>query len=355
MRRIDRPADKKADVRGFLKQQPRDERRAVLPGRPFAKERVIPEVILRVFQHAIDRDDPFRYKVDALDGRDGRNFRVREIKAGNQRLVQGARDGGTGRAAADDVFACLGKKQGNHPRLIVAFARRAEHQVHRHALSDAHGHDGRIIAGLAPVETLAFGQKHGGERLGRVARALLRFQKRDDVLALPPEIERHANPRVNAAVAHEDEQVVLPERDDGAADLFIADDRLFACIFLVYAVAQENGAGIVVLDQFGGFVVFQVQNRERRVGDPAFFAHGQRRRDGAHTFGQGKPRRHHGGDDPRRQGGQDACLDAAAQPVRQHQHGAVLRVHPVDVVAAQLLALLVQALIADVCAQVIHG
>ena len=63
----------------------------------------------------------------------------------------------------------------------------------------------------------------------------------------------------------------------------------------------------------------------------------------------------HGRNNLAGEGGQDAGFHSAAQPVRQHDHcGAVLLLHHLHVVAAELLAHVVDALIADIASQIIH-
>ena len=61
----------------------------------------------------------------------------------------------------------------------------------------------------------------------------------DDILALPAEIQRHADAGMNGAVAERDERVILLNRDAGLIDRFAANLDGFARVFPVFAVAQS--------------------------------------------------------------------------------------------------------------------
>ena len=254
------------------------------------------------------------------------------------------------------MLALLGEEQVHHAVAVVAVARRAEEQVHRHALADAHDAGGRVVAGLAAVELVDLVDEDGGERLGGVAGHTDGLHEGGDVLALPAEVVAHADARVRAAVAHGDEQVVLLELDDGLEDLLAADVHLGPRVFEVLLVADEDDLRVVILDELGGLVVPQVDDGEGGIGDASDGAHRQCGGDGGDAFLDGQARGQHRGDDLGGERGEDARLYAAAQAVRQDDDGgAVALLHDVDVVAAQLLADMVDTLVSDIRTKIIHS
>ena len=112
---------------------------------------------------------------------------------------------------------------------------------------------------------------------------------------------------------------------------------------------------VIVLDDFRFIVPEDSDNRKRGVGNIADLADRQRRGNGryavldAHTAGD------HRGDDFRRERGKDVGLHPAAEAVGQHNDLVVLvRGDALHAVAAERLAVFVQAVVADVAEQVIH-
>ena len=71
-------------------------------------------------------------------------------------------------------------------------------------------------------------------------------------------------------------------------------------------------------------------------------AHREGVNDGVHRILQGGAGLHHGGDDLGGQGGQNVGLDAAAQAVGEDEDVGILRVDDFDLVAAELLAVLIE-------------
>ena len=88
MRRIHRAAHIEADVGRFLEKQPADPGRAVFLVAPFIVPLIVLDIVFRVFNDAVDRDDAFGDKVDPLNGGDGRNVTAFKVEGGNQGPVQ---------------------------------------------------------------------------------------------------------------------------------------------------------------------------------------------------------------------------------------------------------------------------
>ena len=160
---------------------------------------------------------------------------------------------------------------------------------------------------------------------------------------------------MRAAVAHGDKDIPLLELDDGLIDPFAADAHFGFGVIVVLVLAQHDDAGVIILDDLHPLVIDQVHDGEGGIRHPAHRAHGQRGRDGGYAVLQTQALGHHGGDDLAGQRGQDAGLYAAAQAVGQHDDGGVIALlHNIHMVAAQLLAIVVDAFIADIRAKIIH-
>ena len=253
------------------------------------------------------------------------------------------------------MLALLGEKQRHHAVGVVAVARRAEQNVHRRA--PAHlDHAGRgVVAGLPAVEPVALVDEHGCKRLGRIADGGKHLHKRGDLLLPPAEVIRPADPGVRAAVAHGDEHVVFLQGKLGTENFFAADVQLLRRIAVRLVVADQNDTRVVILDQLGRAVIFQVDDREGRIGHAALGADRQGRGDRLDAFVQRHILGHHGRDDFRGQRGENAGLHAASQAVREHQHRRILALlDQIHMVAAELLAGVVDALPADLFAEIIH-
>ena len=352
---VDRPTDIEIYIRGFLKQHTADQGRAVVPEAPLLVQSVLAQRVLGVLHHPVDGDDTLRDQIHALNLGNGRDVARGEGQLCTHRLAQiftGKRGGG---AAADDVLAFLGEEQRHHPVDVVAVARGTEQQIHRYAPPHLDHAGGCVISGLLCIEAVNLVYEDGGQRLGCVADLRHVFHEGDDVLPLPAEVVCHADAGVGATVAHSDEQIPLPEFDFGFVYLFAVDVHFGAGVIIIGTVPQEDDHRVVILDQLHFAVVYQMQDGEGRVSHAAHRTDRQRLGNGLHAVLQRQPLRHHGGDDLAGQRGQDACLDAAAQSVRQHDdHGILALLHHVHMVAAELLARMVDALVADFGAQIIH-
>ena len=145
---------------------------------------------------------------------------------------------------------------------------------------------------------------------------------------------------MNAAVAHGDEQVVFLQSHARKLNLLALDHALFAPELEVFAIAQQEHARVVVLDNLRRFAAYQADNGEGGVRHAAHGAHGQRFGDGFHAFVDAHARRRHGGEDFRRQRGQNVRLHAAPQAVGEDENARVVlgARHIVHMVAAKLLA-----------------
>ena len=354
MGRVDGAADVEVDVRGLLEEQAADLARAVLPEAPVLIELVRAQIIPGIFDHLIDGDHALGDQIHALDG--GRGGQVGgKVQVGAQGLAQVlGRNGGRG-AAADDVLALFGEEQRHHPVRIVAVEGRAEEQVHRLTLPDLHHAGGGVVARLVAVEVVALVHQHRGQGLGSVAHGGQHRHEVDDVLPLPAEVVGDADARMGAAVAHGDEHVALLQAHGGLVDRLAADVHLRPGVDVVLVVPDEDDLRVVILDDFRGLIVLQVDDGEGGIRHATHGADRQRRRNGGHALLQRQALGQHGGDNLGGQGGQDRRLHAAAQAIGEHDHHRVLvRLHNVHMVAAQLLADVVDAFIADIRAKVIH-
>ena len=91
------------------------------------------------------------------------------------------------------MLALLGEEQRQHAVVVIPVRGRAEQQVHRHALADAH-HAGRgVVAGLLAVKLVALVHQQDGQVLGRVSAKAHGFHELDDVFPLPAEVVSHAD------------------------------------------------------------------------------------------------------------------------------------------------------------------
>ena len=160
---------------------------------------------------------------------------------------------------------------------------------------------------------------------------------------------------MNGAVAERDERVILLNRDAGLIDHFAADLDGFARIFPVFAVAQQNHERVIILNDLRFFIFYDSDDGERGIRHAAHRADGQCRRNGLHAVFDMQPLRHHGGDNLGGQGRENTRLDPRAEPVREDDDGRVLALlHDVHMVAAELLADVIDALVTDVRTQIIH-
>ena len=115
-------------------------------------------------------------------------------------------------------------------------------------------------------------------------------------------------------------------------------------IVIVVAVPQQDHQRIVILDQLRILIVLHADNGESGIGHLSYVAHWQRIRNGLHTVFQRHIAGHHGGNDLGGQGRKNIGLYPAAQSVSQdHDHRIGRRLHNLHPVAAQLLAVLVDA------------
>ena len=154
---------------------------------------------------------------------------------------------------------------------------------------------------------------------------------------------------MDRAVAESDEGVVLLNRDTRFIDGFSADFHFLARVLQILSVAQHHDERIVVLDEFRLFVFDDTDDGERGVGNAAHRADRQRGSDRFHAVLHLHPLRHHRGNDLGGQCGKDVGLDAAAHAVGQNDDCGIFALrNDIDMVAAELLAVFIQAHEADI-------
>ena len=137
--------------------------------------------------------------------------------------------------------------------------------------------------------------------------------------------------KIAATIADPDGNYIIP--------LFrVSDD--------IWYVSYDNG---------NSWRVIEVEDGEGGVRHTAHGADRQRLGDGLHALLQGQTRGQHGGENLGGQRGKDAGFYTAAQTIGQHDHRRVLvRLHDVHMVAAELFTNVVDTLVADIRAKVIH-
>ena len=354
---IDRPADVQVDVGSLFKEHPCGQGGAVLLIAPLAVPGVVPQVVHGVLHHPAQGDHALGDQVHTLQLGGGGNLRVHVGgKSGVQLTAQMPCGQGGGGAAGHDMPARLSEKGGEHALLIVRVPGGAQHQADGLTLPEPYRAHRGVVSGPLAVEPLALSGQDGGHGLGGGVGVVHGLQKLADGPPVPGQVQHRPHTGVEGPVAEGYKGVVLPEVKAGLIDLLAVNLHHVLGIGVGVAVPQENDMGVVKLDDLGGFAALKAQNGEGGVGHLPLGTHRQGGGDGIHAVGQGQAVGHHGGDDFGRQGGQDAGLHAGAQPVGQHHHQtAVLAVHNLHVVTAQLLTEFIQAHIAHIGNQFTHG
>ncbi|MPM57260.1 hypothetical protein SDC9_104082 [bioreactor metagenome] len=157
------------------------------------------------------------------------------------------------------------------------------------------------------------------------------------------------------AVAHRDKNVVLLQFHIGAIDALGADIEHRSRYVHALSVAKQDHGGIVVLNDLCLLVVDETQNGKRGIRDAARRADRQRRRHGLHAFFQPQAGRQHGGQNFRRQRGENIRLYSTAKPVRQNNDsGVFLLIGNLDMIPAELFSDVVEAHISDIRTEIIR-
>ena len=355
MRRVYRTTDKEIDIGRFFKQHAGDHGRAVALIAPLAVLAVFLKVILRVLDDLAHGDDAFGDKVESFDLRRGRNIGIEVIELCDDGLFEVFRRKRRRGTAADNPLAGCREERLVHFREIFGFRRRSDHQVHAAALAHFDADRGGIVARLAAVELVALIEQQRIERFCREAFVVHHLHIVDNVLALPAEIQRHADAGMNGAVAERNERVILLNRDAGLIDRFAADLDGFARVFPVFAVAQQNHERVIILNDLRFFIFYDSDDGERGIRHAAHRADGQCRRNGLHAVFDMQPLRHHGRDDLCGQRGKNICLNTAAHAVCQHNHRGIFSLrNDVNVIAAKLFTFFVEAHPANISTEIIH-
>jgi len=102
---------------------------------------------------------------------------------------------------------------------------------------------------------------------------------------------------MRATVAHKHENVVLAQVEGGFVNFLSADDHFGFGEIVVLTVAQQNYAGIVVLDYLRLTIVDKVEDCKRRIGNASYGAYGQSCGNCFNAVFQSQAFRHHGGND----------------------------------------------------------
>ena len=253
------------------------------------------------------------------------------------------------------MLAFLGKEQSHHLFIICRVGGGPNHQVHLPALPHFHDTDGSIISRLVAVKLIAFVQQDGGQRFCGKILVINHLHKFDDIFPLPAEIQGHPHSGVNSAVAGGNKRIVFLQFDLRLVDGLSANLHGGLVIIVAFAVPQQDHQRIVILDQLRKLVVFDANDGKSGVGHFSHLTHRQGIRNGLHTVFQRHIAGHHGGDNFGGQGGKDIRLYPAAQPISQNHDNRISgRLHNLHPVAAQLLAVLVDAAPTQVYAKIIH-
>lgn len=189
------------------------------------------------------------------------------------------------------------------------------------------------------------------------------LDKGQRALAPPAElVARLPQSRLRDAVGEGDQPVARNRVDFGEADPPVRPpfgDHALAVHLEVVAVAKMDEGRVVHLDDPGLAADLQVEDRKRRIADPAHLADRQRihddlRRQQHIHVGTDEFQRHRGG-----HAREQVRLDAAAQPVGEHRQVAVLVFQPLEavIVPADILAVVAElaALHFDKYVVVRHG
>ena len=355
MCRIHRTSDIKIDIGRLLKKHPADHRGAVLSVTPLFIRFVILDIILRIFEHPIDCDDALGHKIDTVDMRNRRDFRIDEIHFRAHRFAEITRGNRRRRSSAHDMSALLGEEKRHHFIAVVSVRRRTEQKIHRRPFSDPNRTHRGVVARLPVIQTVAFVEKNRGKRFRRKADVVKRLHIGDDVLSVPAEIERKSHTRMDAAVAHGDENIILLQLDSGTINRFSADIQFRFRNFNAVSVSEKNDQRIIILKNLGVFIVHNPNQRKGRIRNTAHGTHRKCGRNRRYAVLHGKAFGNHRGYDFGRQCRKYARLDAASETVRKHDHRrTVVLLDDIDMIAAQLFSVMVDASITDIRTKIIH-
>ena len=248
------------------------------------------------------------------------------------------------------MLALFGKEQGHHPIAVVPVRRRSEDQIHLRPLDHPHDASRGVVDGLAVIQLVALLNQDGRQGFGGIADRGDGFHKIPDFLFRPVLVvaQRVVGPR--AAVAHGDKNIIFPQRDFRLIYFLSVDDALNLRIIHHLAVPNHDNQRVIVLNQAHGLILDNVHDGEGGIGHPVLRADGKGGGDGMHALLQGQAMSHHGGNNLCGEGGQNAGFHTALQSVRQHHHFgiAVLLLHHIHMVPAQILSVMVDALVSDV-------
>ena len=154
---------------------------------------------------------------------------------------------------------------------------------------------------------------------------------------------------MGTAVTHGDKNIIFLQCNDGFIDGFFADGHFFFRIIPNFFITDDDDLWVIVLNQFCGFVVQQMDNREGCVRHASNRAYGQCCGDGFYAILKRNAFRHHCGNDFGGQRGKNARFDAAAESVGQNDdRRIVVRLHDIDVVSAELLSVMIYTFISDI-------
>ena len=241
------------------------------------------------------------------------------------------------RAAADGVQTLLGEEQAHGAEIVVLVLRRADHEVHGSALSQAQHGDGRVVVQLVEIERLHGAEHARGDALGGDVR---RPVAREEVLHLgagPAVIGRDAASGLGHAVAEEDQAVAGGEMEGALVQLLVLHEVDGIGIALRFAGLEKDGGRVVILHEahaapLGG------DDREGGVRQMAHAADRQRRRHGGDGLLKRNAPVQHGREHRARERGEDVRLHAGAEAVGEDDRGAVAVLVIDALVAADALA-----------------
>ena len=154
---------------------------------------------------------------------------------------------------------------------------------------------------------------------------------------------------MGTTVAHGDKNIVFLQFNDGFINILFADGHFCFRIIPYFFITDDNDVGVIVLDQFRGFIIQQMDNGKGCVRNAANGAYGQRCGDGFYTVLKRDALCHHRGNDLGGQRGKNARFYTASESVGQNDdRGIVVRLHDVNVVAAELFSVMIYTFISDV-------
>ena len=136
---------------------------------------------------------------------------------------------------------------------------------------------------------------------------------------LPSQIQQSPYPRMDNAVGKSDRNIPKFQLQMCFSNLLSGNILLHPRDEHALSVAQQNNCRIIKLHQIRIALMIHLHHSKGRIRHLAYLTDRERRSNRIHDILELSARRYHGGDDLAGQSGQNICLYAGAQTIRQYQ------------------------------------